>query len=127
MSKAREATIHQLAMLGFDSQETAQLLRISATLDSWHQKECNGEVEIDGETGIAYYINQWDGSRAYRKPNTYQPAVKRVKALAKSHGLIAYIQPDPRGCALYIVRPSDVPEGKDVDNYYSRGIAVMPR
>ncbi len=35
-----------------------------------------------------------------------------------------YVQGDPRGCALYILRPGDVPEGAEVDRYYSRGIAV---
>jgi len=36
----------------------------------------------------------------------------------------AYIQTDPRGAALYIIRPGDVPEGGNVDAYYSRGICV---
>lgn len=35
-----------------------------------------------------------------------------------------YLQTDPRGAALYILRPGDVPEGKDVDAYYNRGICV---
>ena len=35
-----------------------------------------------------------------------------------------YIQGDPRGAALYLIRPDDVPEGKNVDSYYSRGICV---
>ena len=38
--------------------------------------------------------------------------------------LSAYIQGDPRGAALYILRPGDVPAGEDPDAYYSRGIAV---
>jgi hypothetical protein len=36
----------------------------------------------------------------------------------------AYVQSDPRGAALYILRPGDVPEGSDVSGYYSRGICV---
>lgn len=35
-----------------------------------------------------------------------------------------YHQGDPRGCALYILRPGDVPAGEDVGCYYSRGVAV---
>lgn len=35
-----------------------------------------------------------------------------------------YIQSDPRGAALYILRPGDVPEGKEADSYYTRGICV---
>jgi hypothetical protein len=38
--------------------------------------------------------------------------------------LSSYIQTDPRGAALYIIRPGDVPEGGDVNAYYSRGICV---
>lgn len=35
-----------------------------------------------------------------------------------------YIQTDPRGAALYIIRPGDVPDGRDVGSYYDRGLAV---
>jgi hypothetical protein len=38
--------------------------------------------------------------------------------------LRAYVQTDPRGASLYILRPGDVPEGADVDGYYSRGLPV---
>lgn len=38
--------------------------------------------------------------------------------------LSAYIQTDPRGAALYIIRPGDVPDGKDVCSYYDRGVCV---
>jgi hypothetical protein len=30
----------------------------------------------------------------------------------------------PRGAALYILKPGDVPEGEDVSAWYSRGVAV---
>jgi hypothetical protein len=44
---------------------------------------------------------------------------------AKLSGIVSsYIQGDPRGAALYIIRPGDVPEGGDVNAYYSRGICV---
>jgi hypothetical protein len=36
----------------------------------------------------------------------------------------AYIQTDPRGAALYIIRPGDVPNGASVESYYNRGICV---
>jgi hypothetical protein len=36
----------------------------------------------------------------------------------------AYLQTDPRGAALYIIRPGDVPDGADVSSYYTRGICV---
>jgi hypothetical protein len=31
---------------------------------------------------------------------------------------------DPRGAALFILRPGDVPEGEAAESYYSRGMAV---
>lgn len=44
---------------------------------------------------------------------------------AKLAGILSYyLQTDPRGAVLYIIRPGDVPEGKDVDGYYNRGICV---
>ena len=36
----------------------------------------------------------------------------------------AYIQTDPRGAALYILRLGDVPAGKDDASYYTNGICV---
>lgn len=38
--------------------------------------------------------------------------------------LTTFIQTDPRGAALYILRPGDVPEGADVSAYYNRGICI---
>lgn len=38
--------------------------------------------------------------------------------------LTFYIQSDPRGAALYIIRPGDVPEGADVSSYYNCGVCV---
>lgn len=35
-----------------------------------------------------------------------------------------YIQTDPRGAALYLLRPGDVPAGGDVSSYYDRGVCV---
>jgi hypothetical protein len=38
--------------------------------------------------------------------------------------LSVYVQGDPRGASLYVLRPGDVPEGERADAYYSRGVAV---
>ena len=38
--------------------------------------------------------------------------------------LEAYIQTDPRGAALYILRPGDIPEGVRAESCYDRGICV---
>lgn len=50
--------------------------------------------------------------------------IVRQNLPAESAALSAYIQGDPRGAALYIIRPGDVPEGEEVGAYYSRGICV---
>ncbi len=58
-------------------------------------------------------------------PDRERGAKHRLARIMKRYPtLSAYIQTDPRGCALYILRPGDVPEGKEVSCYYSRGIAV---
>ena len=43
---------------------------------------------------------------------------------ATPRGLSYHLQTDPRGAALYILRPGDVPEGGDPSSYYTRGICV---
>ena len=67
-------------------------------------------------------------------------ALKRLAAIIAAHNgrgretgphtiernpqVTAYIQTDPRGAALYIIRPGDVPQGEDVSRYYNRGVCV---
>ncbi len=59
-------------------------------------------------------------------PDREVGAKKRLASImARYSGLQTYIQTDPRGCALYILKPGDVPEGADISAYYSRGLAVF--
>ena len=46
------------------------------------------------------------------------------RGFAPERHISPFIQTDPRGAALYIIRPGDVPAGEDVSAYYSRGICV---
>lgn len=134
-----------LQSLGFTQQEAEQLRRISMTLRRWHELECgdgNGYIERDEKTGTPFYVNC---NSRYLSPN--DPRARRAipdretgarKRLAKiladcnhrrftegaSKRITHYIQTDPRGAALYIIRPGDVPEGADVSAYYNRGICV---
>jgi hypothetical protein len=58
-------------------------------------------------------------------PDREKDARKRLAAImARYPTFSAYVQTDPRGASLYILRPGDVPEGADVSCYYSRGVAV---
>jgi predicted RNA-binding Zn-ribbon protein involved in translation (DUF1610 family) len=51
-------------------------------------------------------------------------ARKRLAAIMASHSeLTHYVQTDPRGCALYVLRKADV-NGSNIDQVYNRGLAV---
>ncbi|MCR4339544.1 MAG: hypothetical protein NUW01_06620 [Gemmatimonadaceae bacterium] len=51
-------------------------------------------------------------------------ALSLQQVLDRRGAVRAYIQTDPRGAALYILRPGDVPDGQAVESYYNRGICV---
>ena len=125
-----------LMQLGFTANETNKLRRISMTLHRWHELECgtdSGSVERDEQTGKTYWRNASTGKLS-PFPDRETGALNRLAAiihernirqpLQESPLLDTYIQTDPRGAALYILRPNDVPEGKDPAAYYSRGICV---
>lgn len=42
----------------------------------------------------------------------------------KCDDLAVYLQTDPRGASIYILRPGDVPDGQDPASCYSRGICI---
>jgi len=130
-----------LRALGFTDAEAESLRRISMTLHRWHELECgidNGCVERNEATNEAFWHNSHTGQ--YTKIADRETGAR--KRLAKilternercesgsgtrftANFLSAYVQTDPRGAALYILRPGDVPEGEDAGAYYSRGICV---
>ena len=52
-------------------------------------------------------------------------ALKRLaKIMAGYPGFSFYVQGDPRGCSLYIIRPGDVRDGLTIDACYTNGVAV---
>lgn len=131
-----------LMSLGFTSGEADALRRISMTLRRWHELECGvdgGGVERDEETGKTVWYNAMTGRRS-PFPDRETGARKRLAAIIErvntsrhaendNHErpigpLSAFIQGDPRGAALYILRPGDVPDGASVESYYTRGICV---
>jgi hypothetical protein len=119
--------LSRLETVGISTRDAIALRRISMTLHRWHELECgmdNGAIERDEETGRTYWLNSMSGKR-YPTADRETGALKRLAVImARYPGLSAYVQGDPRGAALYILRQGDVPEGKDADAYYSRGIAV---
>lgn len=116
-----------LQSLGFSRTEAESLRRISMTLHRWYERECGtdgGCIERGEKTGRAYWLDSTTGRR-WAIPDRENGARKRLANLMANHAPLSYyLQTDPRGAALYILRPGDVPEGKDPDAYYSRGICV---
>jgi hypothetical protein len=101
--------------------------RISMTLHNWHELECGtdrGHVAKDAEGKTHFYSAT--GDARWPVPDREAGALKRLKKIMSRYpSLQAYVQGDPRGCALYILKPGDVPEGERADVYYSRGLAVF--
>lgn len=136
-----------LMALGFMPHEADTLRRISRTLHRWQELECGtdtGCIERDDATGRPYWVAQYrDGTRRWPVADRERGALRRLaRIIAARNGrvpplsvvmlpdraapdtLAYYIQPDPRGAALYILRPGDAPPGADAGACYTRGICV---
>lgn len=139
MTKAEFIRIQHLTSslsgLGFTVDEVDKLRKISNTLRRWFERECGtdgGVIERDEETGKPFFRTFFRNGRGNRwpVPDLETGAHKRLAViLAARNGrqwfpVSTYIQTDPRGAALYILLPGDVPEGESADAYYSRGICV---
>jgi hypothetical protein len=119
--------IPPLMRAGIANVDAIALRRIAMQLHRWHELECGmdcGGVERDEATGKTVWYNSRTGRRS-PCADRETPALKRLaKIMARYPSLAYYVQGDPRGAALYILRPGDVPQGEDVGAYYSRGLAV---
>lgn len=121
--------IPPMVRAGISEDDAFALRRIAMQLHRWHELECgveNGGVERDETTGKVTWYNSHTGTR-YPFPDRETPALKRLAKIMeryKDAGLSYYVQGDPRGASLFILRKGDVPEGENVDSYYSRGLAV---
>jgi len=125
--------VAELVKCGISWDDAVALQRISRTLRGWFVHECNGEIQRDEVTSIPYWYNTVTGQRLFRAPDRQAGAMKRLtKIMARYPSLKHYVQGDPRGCALYILRQCDVPDGYknagwevvEVESYYSNGVAV---
>lgn len=116
--------------------DAESLRRISMTLHRWHELECGvdaggidrdaGGIDRDETTGKCWWYSSHLGKRTYVVPDREKGALARLaKVMARYPSLQAYVQGDPRGCALYILRKSDIPPGGTVDEYHHRGVAVQ--
>jgi len=135
--------IKTLQTIGIDYDDAKALRRISMTLRRWYELECGtawGQIERNEQTGKpmfyyarARYLPNWIERKVSTSvlqegkiiPDREKGALKRLgNIMAKYPDLKPHIETDPNGAALYILRPNDVPEGKDASAYYWRGIAV---
>lgn len=131
--KERAEVIHRLGSLGIDYQSAEQLRRISMTLHRWSELECGDgndysswSIERDETTGKPFLCVYPHTGKSYRRPvaDREAGAKKRLaKIMANFPGLLPYIQGDPRGASLYILKADDV-HGYNIDSVYTRGTAV---
>ena len=137
--KQKDTCIPALLRAGISWEDAHALRRASMTLQKWFELECGDcnthgswAIERDETTDKPYMVRHHyaHGQGKDRTSRTLIPdretgARKRIaKVLASYPCLSAYVQTDPRGCALYILREGDIPEGKEADCYYSRGLPV---
>lgn len=133
MPAKKPTCITALIGAGISPPDAQKLRVIAMTLHRWHLLECGnarGEaIERDEKTGVPYltFDAGQNGKRARtRIPDRETTALKRLASIIKGYPGFAYhVQGDPRGAALFIMRPGDVPAGRDIDTCYDRGIAVF--
>jgi len=148
----RHRQAQRLIDAGFTFEETEQLRRIGMTLRRWFELECGDSndycsfaIERDEKTDRPFMVRHShrapfattqspvrDAEKGARKRlqaivdarNARRTAHDLTEPIERQYAVMAYVQTDPRGCALYILRPGDVPEGSTADCCYTNGIAV---
>lgn len=139
MNKESIRVISSLERAGISFDDAMSLRRIAMTLHRWSELECGDgnnyaswAIERDDDTEKPFMVrhhyahgNGKDSISRTPIADRERGAIKRLgKIMAKYPGFAFYIQGDPRGAPLYILRPGDIPEGEQADAYYNRGIAV---
>lgn len=112
---------------GLSRSDAERLRKDAMILRRWYELECGvegGGIERDEATGKVVWRSAMT-DRTSRYPDKETPALKRVaEVMGRYPTLTIFHQTDPRGCAMYVIRPGDVPEGEDVRSFYDRGVAV---
>lgn len=126
--------LERLQNIGFTWDEAQTLRRISMTLNRWFCLECGDgnnyaswAIERDETTDRPYMVTHPHTGKSYRTPISDREtgARKRLAAIMApfKRRLVAFVQTDPRGCSLYILRKRDI-RGQEIGSVYNRGIAV---
>jgi hypothetical protein len=130
-----------LMSLGFTAFEAEKLRRISMTLQRWHELECGidgGCIERDEKTDKPFWRSAYSGKlspvadreKGARKRLWHIIGMRNTREWVSQGGCMSqveirpFFQTDPRGAALYLIRPDDKIEGKSVASYYDRGVCV---
>jgi hypothetical protein len=102
-----------------------RLCAIQRKLHKWAEDECNGAIQWEDDACTIprrYYPDRW-GSPTLSGPvipNQEAKLLKEAAALAAQCGGLIYHQSDPRGCALYFYRESDLAGRRfPIDQCYS--------
>ena len=139
-TRERYEVLARLERAGVGYEDAVKLRRIALTLHRWHELECgtgNGQVsysvERDGDEAdskpfmrVQYPSANGYVDKRYAIADRETGALRRLKAVMQPYRrrYVAYVQSDPRGAALYLVRQKDIPKGASIASYYSRGIAI---
>ena len=131
--------IARLQSLGFTYEQANKLRRISMTLRNWFELECGtGNDRVtrsierdDNGNGKPFLRTQFMGmdgkwnDRRFPVVDREAGARRRLAAIMEpfKRRLVAYVQTDCRGAALYIIRKSTI-HGQDIQSVYNRGVAV---
>ena len=143
---------------GIDLDDAIALRKIAMTLHRWHELECGDSndyaswcivrgkperaIDANGKAHRNFIYD--DAGKPYIEKHLhsetharYEPIADReagalrrlARIMAKYPELVAYVQTDPRGAPLYIIRRADLPGGPQpqghlVEEHYNRGIAV---
>lgn len=135
MNKDTFRCIARLQALGISEDDAWSLRRIAMTLHRWHEMECGDSndfastclerCETTGKPYMVFRPHSNNKVSRYLVPDREAGAQKRLAKIMLRYAFLApYIQGDPRGAALFILKPGDVPVGGAIDSYYSRGVAV---
>ena len=137
MNKRTHEMLSRLERLGISTDDALAIRRIAMTLHRWHELECGDgndygswAIERD-EDDIPFLVHHHyrhgqgeDTVTRHRIPDRETGARKRLTKILAKYSLTAYVQGDPRGAPVWVLRPSDIPQGEATDSFYTRGLAV---
>lgn len=125
-------TIYQLANAGFTLRDILALGKIERSLHRWDELLCGTaqcHIERDENTGTPFLV---DARQRRRIPDRQKIALRKLDEIMSRYPYsLAYHQPDPRGCALYVVHvalltPDNLGEPtKRLEQVYSSGVPVV--